>query len=124
MLLVNLTCFVEDLEPDLRLLREAYLPETLLAYITSLQFAGQKLSREFLLECMDFSNLVADDDSDLLEVFMRTRRMQELVEILAFASKNLLLVTSEKPGSSTSKKMRMKGQTHELWSVNPKKARK
>ncbi|CZR70143.1 related to Nuclear pore complex protein Nup107 [Phialocephala subalpina] len=112
----------EDLEPDLRLLREAYLPETLLAYITSLQFAGQKLSREFLLECMNFSTLVADEDSDLLEVFMRTGRMQELVEILAFASKNLLLVTSEKPGSSTSKKMRMKGQTHELWSVKPKKA--
>ncbi|KAE8443343.1 hypothetical protein EG329_001986 [Mollisiaceae sp. DMI_Dod_QoI] len=107
----------ENLEPDLRRLRDAYLPETLLAYITTLQFAGQSLSREFLLECMEFSVMVADEDSDLLNVFMKTGRMQELVEALAFSSKNLLLVTSQKTSTSRSKKMRTKGLTHELWSV-------
>lgn len=66
---------------------------------------------------MEFSTLVADEDSDLLGVFMSTGHMQELVEALAFSSKNLLLVTSQKPGSSRSKKLRMKGWTHELWGV-------
>ncbi|KUJ20234.1 uncharacterized protein LY89DRAFT_682004 [Mollisia scopiformis] len=107
----------ENLAADLRRLREAYLPETLLAYITTLQFAGQHLSRDFLLECMDFATMVADEDSDLLSVFMSTGQMQELVETLAFSSKNLLLATSQKPGSSKSKKLRMKGWTHDLWSV-------
>lgn len=108
---------LENLETDLRHLREAYLPETLLAYITTLQFAGQHLSREFLLESMDFSTIVADEDSDLLDVFTKTGNMHSLVEVLAFSSKNLLLVTSQKPGASRSKKLRMKGWTHELWSV-------
>lgn len=108
---------VENLEAGLRRLREAYLPETLLAYITTLQFAGQNLSREFLLECMEFSTIVADEDSDLLDVFTSTGHIHGLVEALAFSSKNLLLVTSQKPGASRSKKMRMKGWTHELWTV-------
>jgi nuclear pore complex protein Nup107 len=108
---------IDHLEADLRRLREAYLPETLLAYITTLQFAGQHLSREFLLECMEFSTMVADEDSDLLDVFTSTGHMHGLVEALTFSSKNLLLVTSQKPGASRSKKLRMKGWTHNLWSV-------
>lgn len=61
--------------------------------------------------------MVADKDSDLLIAFMSTGHMQELVEALAFASKNLLLVTSQKPTSSRSKKLRLNGWTHDLWSV-------
>lgn len=118
----QVTCLVENLEADLRQLRNAYLPETLLAYITTLQFAGQHLSREFLLECMEFSTMVADEDSDLLGVFTSTGHMYGLIEALAFSSKNLLLVTSQKPGASRSKKLRMKGWTHELWSVKKKYA--
>lgn len=114
---LELTLLLENLAVDLRRLREAYLPETLLAYIITLQFAGQHLSREFLLECMEFATMVADEDFDLLGVFVSTGHIQELVEALAFSSKNLVLVTSQKPGSSRSKKYRMKGWTHDLWSV-------
>lgn len=114
-------CFLillaDDLREELQDLRDVYLPETLLAYITTLQFAGLHLSRDFLLECMEFSTLVADEDSDLLKLFMKNGRLQELVELLAFASKNLLLVTSQKGSTSRSKKLRSKGWTHELWTV-------
>lgn len=112
----------EVLQAEFKLLREAYLPETLLAYIVSLQFAGNVLTRHFLVECMELSALIAVEGSDLLSVFIETGRMQELVDALAMASKTLLLVTSARqaPGSrSTSKKMRLKGYTQSLWNVKP-----
>jgi len=69
---------------------------------------------------MDLSALVAVEDSDLLDVFLKTGRMQELVEAFALASKSLLLVTSAKQSTgSRSKKTRAKGWTQELWSVKP-----
>ena len=111
---------VEGTEAEFQKLREAYLPETLLAYITTLQFGGNALTRDFLMECMEISALVAEDGSDLLDIFMTTGRMGELVEVLALTSKALLLITSEKQRqSSRSKKMRVKGWTQELWSVKP-----
>jgi nuclear pore complex protein Nup107 len=69
---------------------------------------------------MDLSALMADEESDLLQLFMKTGRMQELVEAFALASKTLLLITSAKQTpASRSKKMRVKGWTQELWSVKP-----
>jgi nuclear pore complex protein Nup107 len=110
----------EGLQTEFKLLREAYLPETLLAYIASLQFAGNALTRDFLMECMELSALIAEEDSDLLDLFIETGRMQELVEALAMASKTLLLVTSARqtPGSR-GKRTRLKGWTQELWNVKP-----
>ena len=107
---------------EFKLLREAYLPETLLAYIVSLQFAGNVLTRDFLMECMQISALIAEENSDLLKPFIETGRMQELVEALAMASKSLLLITSARQASgsrSSSKKMRLKGFTQSLWNVKP-----
>ncbi|TAQ83577.1 hypothetical protein B7494_g8097 [Chlorociboria aeruginascens] len=105
-------------EPEFQLLREAYLPETLLAYVITLQYAGATLTRDFLMECMDISSVVAAEGSDLLDLFVKTGRMQELVEAFANASKELLILTSARPGgSSRSKKLRAKGWTPELWSV-------
>jgi nuclear pore complex protein Nup107 len=69
---------------------------------------------------MDLSALVAAEDSDLLDLFVKTGRMQELVEAFALASKELLILTSQKQGSGTkSKKLRAKGWTPELWTVKP-----
>jgi nuclear pore complex protein Nup107 len=70
------------------------------------------------MECMDLSSILAGEDSDLLELFMKVGRMQELVESFAAASKSLLLITAAK-GSSKSKKLRTKGWTPELWTVKP-----
>lgn len=86
----------------------------------SLQFAGSALTRDYLMECMELSALIAEDDSDVLDIFMKTGRMQELVEALAMASKTLLLISSQKQGpGSRSKKMRLKGWTQDLWNVKP-----
>ncbi|KAH8808390.1 107-domain-containing protein [Xylogone sp. PMI_703] len=105
-------------EREFLLLREAYLPETILAYICTLQYAGGMLTREFLMDCMDLSALIATEGSDLLELFVKTGRMQELVEMFATASKELLIITSDKPGSkSASKRIRAKGWRQDLWNV-------
>jgi nuclear pore complex protein Nup107 len=83
-----------------------------------MQFGGSALTRDFLMECMDLAALVADEDSDLLGLFMKTGRMQELVEAFAAASKSLLLITSAKQGpASRSKKLRTKGWSQELWNI-------
>lgn len=61
---------------------------------------------------------IAEEGSDLLELFMRTGRMKELVEVLALSSKALLITTSQRQSSaSRSKKTRSKGWSQELWNV-------
>lgn len=70
------------------------------------------------MECMDLSAVIAAEDSDLLDLFVKTGRMQELVEAFAHSGKSLLVMTSMKGGSGTrSKKLRIKGWTPTLWSV-------
>ncbi len=104
-----------------KLLREAYLPETLLVWLTSLHFAGGVLSRDYIMQCLEFGSLVAEEGSDILDAFMKSGRMQDLVEILAEASKRLVISSSEpKVGTSTgssSKRKRYKGWNNELWNV-------
>lgn len=114
--------YLHDIDDtEFQLLREAYLPETIIAYVYTLQFAGSILSRDLLMECMDLSALIAAEGSDLLDLFVRTGRMQELVEAFAYAGKTLLIITSIKGGSgSRSKKLRAKGWTPDLWSVSPR----
>jgi nuclear pore complex protein Nup107 len=108
----------EETAEEFRQLRESYLPETILAYINTLQNAGMVLSRDLLLESMDLSALIAAEGSDVLELFVKTGKMQELVEAFALAGKTLLILTSNKPsGGSKSKRLRSKGWTSELWSV-------
>ena len=94
------------------------MPETILAYISILQFAGETLTRDFLMECMDLASLIATEGSDLMDVFVKTKRLQDLVEAFAMASKNLLIETSSKSGVvKQSKKLRARGWSHQLWSI-------
>ena len=109
---------IEETAAEFKQLREVYLPETLLAYISVLKFGGSALTRDFLMECMDLAAVVADEDSDLLELFTKTGRMEELVEAFASASKSLMMITSAKQGTtSRSKKRRVKGWKQEVWTV-------
>jgi nuclear pore complex protein Nup107 len=113
-----LTVSEEGYLAEFKLLREAYLPATLLAYITILQFAGVQLTRDFLLDCMELSAIIAEKNSDLLELFTKTGQMQELVEVLALSSKSLLLASSiPKNKRPRSKKLRLRGWSQELWNV-------
>ena len=110
----------DDAMAEFELLREAYLPETILAYIHVLEFSGKSLTRDFLLTCMDLSVDIAKEGSDILALFEKTGRLQELVEAFASASKQLLILSSDKKSTgSRSKKLRSKGWTHDLWSIRP-----
>ncbi|QSZ30382.1 hypothetical protein DSL72_004905 [Monilinia vaccinii-corymbosi] len=116
-----LTTSLQD-QPEFANLREVYLPETILAWISTLELAGSVLTREFFLRSMDLATVIAGEDSDLLELFSKTGRMPELVNALASASKQLLIASSKTKRSSTaqnSKKMKERGWTTELWNVKP-----
>lgn len=105
-------------DESLQSIRETYLPETLLAYVSALHFAGTSLSRDHLLECMDLAAIIADKDSDVAACFVKSKRMRELVESFAACSKALAIMTAEKkPSSSNSKKMREVGWSRDLWTV-------
>ncbi|KAK4452955.1 nucleoporin NUP84 [Podospora aff. communis PSN243] len=111
-----------EVDEDFNALREAYIPETVLAYISSLHFAGTSLSRDNLLECMELAAVIAEKGSDVAHEFLKSGRMKELVESFASCSKALAIWTSDtKKGSKTtdSKKMRELGWSRELWSIKP-----
>ncbi|PKS11845.1 hypothetical protein jhhlp_001139 [Lomentospora prolificans] len=109
---------IQEGDSELASLRTNYLPETILAYVSTLHFAGTCLSRDNLLESMELSTIIADKDSDIAACFIQTRRMKELVESFASSSKALAVMTGDKKvAGSTSKKMRETGWTRNLWSV-------
>ncbi|KAI5862674.1 nuclear pore protein 84/107 [Durotheca rogersii] len=103
---------------DFTYLRDAYLPETIIGYVSVLHFAGTTLTRDNLLECMELASVIAKKDSDVAPVLMRSGRMKELVEGFANCSKALAVNSNDKKGpGGSSKRMREMGWTRELWSV-------
>ncbi|RBR12328.1 uncharacterized protein FIESC28_08667 [Fusarium coffeatum] len=108
-------------DQELQDLRQAYLPETVLAYIGTLHFAGTGLSRDNLLECMELASIIAERDSDLSTAFVEAGRMKELVEVFAACSKALAISTTgeRRTTGSSSKKVRELGWSRDLWSVKP-----
>lgn len=98
-----------------------YIPETVLAFISCLHFAGTSLSRDNLLECMDLAAVIAEKNSDVAAEFLKAGRMKELVEAFASCSKALAIWTSDnKKGSQTnSKRFKELGWSRELWSIKP-----
>lgn len=113
----------EDDEYEFAQLRAAYLPDAILAYVAALQYAGSQLTRENLLEAMDLAAVIAEPDSDIAALFVRTGRMTELVEAFASCSKALVAEPDKekkktgKAGTTSGKKMREMGWSKELWSV-------
>lgn len=113
----------EDDELEFAQLRETYLPDAIIAYVAALQYAGGQLTRENLLEAMDLAATIAERDSDVAALFMRTGRMKELVEAFASCSKALVAEPEKekkktgKAGQTSAKKMREMGWSKELWSV-------
>jgi nuclear pore complex protein Nup107 len=111
------TSFEADADfPDLR---EAYLPEAILIYISGLHFVGTTVSRDNLLEAMELAAVIAEKDSDVAQLFLKVGRMKELVEAFASASKALAVISADKKKGSaaSSKKLREMGWTKELWTV-------
>lgn len=74
-----------------------------------------------MLEAMELASVIAEANSDVSEVFVKTQRMNELLEAFASCSKALAIWTSDMKGGSqsASKKMRETGWSRELWSIKP-----
>lgn len=109
-------------ELEFATLRELYLPETLIAYVSALQYAGSSLTRDNLLEAMDLAAVVAERNSDIAALLVKTGRMKELVLAFASVSKALAAEPAEKKkaiktGQTSIKKMREMGWSKELWNV-------
>lgn len=95
-----------------------YLPETLLAYVSTLHFAGTTLTRDNFLECMELAATIAEKESDVAACFVKANRMKELVEAFAACSKALAIASGEKKAAgSSNKKLREMGWSRDLWSV-------
>ncbi|ROT40093.1 hypothetical protein SODALDRAFT_332255 [Sodiomyces alkalinus F11] len=106
-------------DPDLQAIRETYLPETVLAYISTLHFAGTCLFKDNLLECMDVAAAIAGKHSDIAACFVKSRRIHDLVEVFSSCSKALAVSAGEKKVTgSTNKRMRELGWSRDLWRVN------
>ncbi|KAI1824244.1 nuclear pore protein 84/107 [Xylaria intraflava] len=103
---------------DFTYLREVYLPETIIGYVSVLHFAGMAIARDNLLECMELASVIAKKDADVAALLMKTGRMKELVEAFANCSKALAITSNEKkaPGGSN-KKLREMGWSRELWAI-------
>ncbi|POS80389.1 hypothetical protein DHEL01_v201199 [Diaporthe helianthi] len=108
-------------DDDFTQLRETYLPETIIAFVAALQYAGGTLTRDNMLEAMELAATIAGNDSDIAALFVKTGRMKELVEAFASCSKALAIQSADhKKGTHTSaKKMREMGWSRELWTVKP-----
>ncbi|KAI0484750.1 nuclear pore protein 84/107 [Xylariaceae sp. FL0804] len=105
-------------DEDFGYLRDAYLPETIIGYVSVLHFAGTSMSRDNLLECMELASIIAKKDADVAAVLMKADRMKDIVDGFANCSKALAISSNAgKGGGSSSKKMREMGWTRELWSV-------
>ncbi|KAI5919513.1 nuclear pore protein 84/107 [Camillea tinctor] len=105
-------------DEDFSYLRDAYLPEVIIGYVSVLHFAGTSLSRDNLLECMELSSIIAKKDADVAAVLMKSGRMKEIVEGFANCSKALAISGNEKkPVGGSSKKLREMGWSRDLWAV-------
>ncbi|ODA76625.1 hypothetical protein RJ55_07896 [Drechmeria coniospora] len=108
----------DNSDEELAALRQTYLPETILAFISGLHYAGTGLSRDNLLDCMELASVIAERNSDLAQTFVKAGRMTELVEALAACSKALAVASTEKRAiSSSNKKLREMGWSRNLWAI-------
>jgi nuclear pore complex protein Nup107 len=109
-------------DPDFQELRETFLPDVIIAYAATLQFAGTTNTRDYLLECMELAAIIAAEHSDTVRLFEESGRIEELLRSFASASKALAIWTSDqkKGAGTTSKRMREMGWSREIWSVKPK----
>lgn len=78
----------------LEVLRQTYLPEALLAYISVLYRAGRE---EGLRDCVELAKSVAERE-DLQQCFLATRRMRELVTAVAQCNQKMLQLQEEEKG--------------------------
>ena len=115
---MNLTLDTAAEAGDLQKIRRLYLPEMILAYMSVLHCAGHLLSREFLIESMDLTTKIAQNE-ELIECFKATGRMAELVDGFALTSKAMLRLNEAPEAGKGSKKRRGKNVKNlGMWEVS------
>lgn len=81
-----------DEAADLEKIRIDYIPEVVIAYNTVLHTAGSLISRQNLIASMDLSVKIASGGNGLAEIFVKAKRMRELVTSFAMTSKAMLIL--------------------------------
>jgi hypothetical protein len=103
----RLTLRQEQQLADFESLRTLLLPEVVLVYIAILHRAGYYANDPtYLLKVMDLAPLITEGNAKLLSAFRKSRRIGELVEMLAACSKALLRLQ----GPSMERKRKEKGR--------------
>ena len=102
-------------------IRDQFLPELLIAYITALNFYGHAVSRDYLIECMELIAYIADDSKGkhIVETLMRTKRMAEFVELVTRVSKEMVGANETLQKGNSKRKVSRKMA---LWSVRAQAA--
>lgn len=106
-----------DEETDLRIVRREYIPEMVIAYNTVIHSAGFLVSRGQLLESMDLSVTVANDQNGLSKCILEAGRMGELVTSFAQTSKAMLIAKAE--GKPWKPKKDREGRDLGIWEIGP-----
>ena len=103
---------------NLQTILTTYVDDFILQYHNALYFSTHVISSQYLVECMNLSNQVADNAA-MTDLFVRMGRMRELVDALALSSKALVNTGGE------SKKGFGSGETMGIWDVknNPNHSR-
>lgn len=113
----------EDEELVLSLIRNHYVPQCILGYNSALYFAGHALTRQHLVACMTLAQTVAQSQT-LTDVFVKSKRMQELVTAFALDSQALLRANEAGHHTSKTKKGKRESATGEsqgrtdIWQVH------
>lgn len=102
---------------DLDAIRTFYIPEIVLAYNSVLHSAGSLISRDNLIESMDLSTTIAQENSHIAECFVKARRMRELVTSFAETSKAMLIL--KEAGRPWKPKKDREGKDLGLWEIEP-----
>ncbi|KAF2473871.1 nuclear pore complex protein-like protein Nup107 [Lindgomyces ingoldianus] len=98
-----------------------YIPEVILSYLSVVQAASFFLSRDLSVKAMEVANMVADVANQWVQdAFMETKRMTQLVDMLAVVSKAMLELSEmeEKKSRGSGKKRGSRGATLRIWDVN------
>lgn len=98
---------------ELQFIRSTYIPEIILAYHSTLYFAGHTVGREILTHCMTLATIVSGSD-DLIASFMASERMRELVDAFALSSMALMSARDLKV-----KKKLGQSETVDIWKMKP-----
>lgn len=104
----------DDVQEQLTKIRQAYLPEMVLGYVSALHAAGHLLSRENLLKCMDVATEIAQCET-LVDCFTASGRMKDLVKSFALTSKAMLVLSQT--GSSKKRKGGRAGRSLGIWEI-------